>query len=58
MPQMEKFGYASATMTETSAVGSSSRARRAALMPASLPPIAMRCIVSFPYVDSSSASDR
>ena len=40
MPQMEKFGYASATTTLTSTVGSSSRTRRAALIPASLPPIA------------------
>ena len=33
MPQIEKFGYASASTTVTSALGSSSRARSAALMP-------------------------
>jgi len=36
MPQMEKLGWASATTTVNWAVGSSSRARSAALMPASL----------------------
>src|SRR5262245_47891947 len=44
MPQIEKFGYASATTTVTSAPGSSSRARSAALIPASLPPIISRCM--------------
>src|SRR5580704_406046 len=44
MPQMEKFGYASAATTVTSAPGSSSRARSAALIPASLPPIMTRCM--------------
>src|SRR3546814_10893381 len=44
MPQMEKFGYASATTTVTSTEGSSSRARRAAEIPASLPPMAMMCM--------------
>src|SRR5215831_19590345 len=44
MPQMEKFGKASATTTVTSAPGSSSRARSAALIPASLPPIITRCM--------------
>src|SRR5215470_3517645 len=44
MPQMEKFGKASATTTVTSADGSSSRARSAALIPASLPPIMTRCM--------------
>ena len=39
MPQIEKFGYASATTTVTSAVGSSSRTRSAAEIPASLPPM-------------------
>src|SRR5215468_9623197 len=48
MPQMEKFGKASATTTVTSAPGSSSRARKAALIPASLPPIMTRCMTSFP----------
>src|ERR1019366_4872147 len=46
MPQIEKFGYASATTTLTSAPGSSSRARRAALIPASLPPIMTRCMLT------------
>src|SRR5215469_18032920 len=50
MPQMEKFGKASATTTVTSAPGSSSRARKAALMPASLPPIMTRCMTGFPFV--------
>src|SRR5215469_12881474 len=49
MPQMEKFGYASARTTVTSADGSSSRARSAALIPASLPPIMTRCNVLAPY---------
>jgi len=44
MPQMEKFGYASSRTTVTSAAGSSSRARRAALIPASLPPIMTTCM--------------
>src|SRR5579859_6299231 len=44
MPHIEKFGYSSATTTHTSAPGSSSRARRAALIPASLPPTARRRI--------------
>jgi hypothetical protein len=43
MPQIEKWGYSSATMTLTSAAGSSSRARSAAEMPASLPPTATTC---------------
>src|SRR5215472_17139312 len=46
MPQMEKFGKASATTTDTSARGFSSRARSAALIPASLPPIMTRCMAS------------
>src|SRR5215469_7909603 len=49
MPQMEKFGKASATTTVTSAPGSSSRARKAALMPASLPPIMTRCMTRFRF---------
>ena len=44
---MEKFGYASATTTVTSAPGSTSRARSAALMPASLPPIAAMCMIDY-----------
>src|ERR1017187_9887612 len=40
MPQIEKLGNSSLTITATSAPGSSSRARSAALIPASLPPIA------------------
>ena len=44
MPQIEKFGKASATTTLTSVPGLSSRARRAALIPASLPPIMTRCM--------------
>src|SRR5450755_4439518 len=48
MPQIEKFGYASATTTVTSTLGSSSRARSAALMPASLPPMTTRCIARSP----------
>src|SRR6185312_7698776 len=44
MPQMEKFGYASSRTTVTSAAVSSSRARRAALIPASLPPIMTTCM--------------
>src|ERR1700733_10807422 len=43
---MEKFGYASATTTVTSAPGSTSRARSAALMPASLPPMATMCMTT------------
>ena len=41
---MEKFGEASSRTTVTSAAGSSSRARRAALIPASLPPIMTKCM--------------
>ena len=47
MPQIEKFGYSSATITDTSAPGSSSRARSAALIPASLPPIATSRMASY-----------
>ena len=49
---MEKFGYASATTTVTSAPGSTSRARSAALIPASLPPMATMCMITswFPFV--------
>ena len=43
MPQIEKLGKASATNTVTSQPGSSCRARRAAVMPASLPPTTTRC---------------
>src|SRR6266498_3023158 len=50
MPQIEKFGKESATTTLTSAPGSSSRARSAALIPASLPPIISRCMTDSPPV--------
>jgi hypothetical protein len=43
MPQMLKFGYRSATSSVTSVVGSSSLARSAASIPASLPPMTTRC---------------
>src|SRR5215468_4166772 len=49
MPQMEKFGNASAATTVTSAPGSSSRARSAALIPASLPPIMTRRMGGSPF---------
>src|SRR6476660_9875855 len=41
---MEKFGLPASRTTVTSAAGSSSRARRAALIPASLPPIMTTCM--------------
>jgi len=44
MPQMLKLGYSSATINVTRQSGSSSRARRPALIPASLPPITTRSI--------------
>jgi hypothetical protein len=47
MPQIEKFGYASATTTVTSASGEISRARSAALIPASLPPTATMCMPGY-----------
>src|SRR5215211_646361 len=43
---MEKLGEASATSTVTSMAGSSSRARSAAEMPASLPPMTSRCMLA------------
>src|ERR1035438_3071206 len=46
---MEKLGEASATITLTSVPGSSSRARSAALIPASLPPIMTRCMGGFRF---------
>src|ERR1700688_2423515 len=55
MPQMEKFGYASSRTTVTSAAGSTSRARSAALIPASLPPIMTRCMAGSPPVASGVA---
>jgi hypothetical protein len=58
MPQMEKFGYASAATTVTSAPGSTSRARSAALIPASLPPMATMCMITscFPFASWLPAS--
>src|SRR5215211_7066958 len=47
---MEKLGKASATTTVASTDGSSSRARRAAAIPASLPPITSSRIVTPPRV--------
>lgn len=49
MPQMLKFGYASATTMVTSTDGSSSRARREALIPASLPPMTSKCATYAPH---------
>src|SRR4029453_9420368 len=45
---MEKLGKASATTTVASTEGSSSRARRPAAMPASLPPITSSRILTSP----------
>src|SRR6266702_7733732 len=58
MPPMEKLGLASSRTTVTSAAGSSSRARRAALIPASLPPIMTRCMAGLPLVVCSTRLDR
>src|ERR1700683_2683186 len=52
MPQMEEFGETSATTTVTSASGATSRARSAALIPASLPPTAITCMTGYlPLLD-------